>query len=190
MQEMWVQSLCQKDALEKEMATHSVFLSGNPMDSRAWHAVVQGVAKESDIAYRLNTHTHTQLFLYCSSWCTFHVYYLCLIAFFPFSMILLCLLLNTITYLITFLQWVFTFLSLSFSAYFCSIAHLSFPQTLVCYLIISPSPPPSLYGIHIFFSVVIAETQLQVEFLWVPSLFPWGSFESFLWNLCRKVSLY
>ena len=41
------------------MAAHSVFLSGNPMDSRAWHAVIQGVAKESDIAYRLNTHTHT-----------------------------------------------------------------------------------------------------------------------------------
>ena len=124
------------------MAAHSVFLSGNPMDSRAWHAVIQGVAKESDIAYRLNTHTHTQLFLYCSSWCTFHVCHLCWIAFFPFSMILLCLLLNPITYLITFLQWVFRFLSFSLSDYFCSIAHLSFPQTLVYHLIISPPTPP------------------------------------------------
>ena len=46
------------------MAAHSVFLSGNPMDSRAWHAVIQGVAKESDIAYRLNTHTHTHNYFY------------------------------------------------------------------------------------------------------------------------------
>ena len=27
MQEMWVQSLCQEDALEKEMATHSCILA-------------------------------------------------------------------------------------------------------------------------------------------------------------------
>ena len=28
MQEMWVQSLGQEDPLEKDMATHSIFLSG------------------------------------------------------------------------------------------------------------------------------------------------------------------
>ena len=49
------------------MAAHSVFLSGNPMDSRAWHAVIQGVAKESDIAYRLNTHTHTHTIISMTS---------------------------------------------------------------------------------------------------------------------------
>ena len=48
MQETLVQSLGQEDPLEKEMATHSVFLLGNPMDRGAWWATVHGVAKELD----------------------------------------------------------------------------------------------------------------------------------------------
>ena len=48
MQETRVQSLGQEDPLEKEMATHSVFLLGNPMDRGAWWATVHGVAKELD----------------------------------------------------------------------------------------------------------------------------------------------
>ena len=40
-QEMQVQSLGQKDPLEKKMATHSSILAGeNPMDRRAWWAAV------------------------------------------------------------------------------------------------------------------------------------------------------
>ena len=47
MQETWVQSLGQKDFLEKEMATHPLqyFYLENPMDREAWWAVVHGVAK-------------------------------------------------------------------------------------------------------------------------------------------------
>jgi len=30
---MWVQSLGQEDLLEEEMATHSAFLPGNPVDN-------------------------------------------------------------------------------------------------------------------------------------------------------------
>ena len=46
MQESWVQSLGQKDALKEEMATHSsIFCLGNPMDREAWQATVCGVAK-------------------------------------------------------------------------------------------------------------------------------------------------
>ena len=49
MQETQVQSLDQKDPLEKEMATHSSILAlGNPMDRGAWRATVHGVA-ESDV---------------------------------------------------------------------------------------------------------------------------------------------
>ena len=42
MQEMWVQSLGQKDPLEKDMATHSIFLPRE--SSGAWWTTVHGVA--------------------------------------------------------------------------------------------------------------------------------------------------
>ena len=47
MQDTWVQSLGQKDPLEKGMATHSSIYSclGNPMDRGAWQAIVHGVTK-------------------------------------------------------------------------------------------------------------------------------------------------
>ena len=49
MQETWVRSLDQKDALEKVMATHSSILGlENPMDRGAWWATVHGVAKRHD----------------------------------------------------------------------------------------------------------------------------------------------
>ena len=60
MQDTWVQSLAQKDALEKGMATHSNILregNGNAlrysylkrsMDRGAWWATVHVVVKESD----------------------------------------------------------------------------------------------------------------------------------------------
>ena len=49
MLETWVQSLDQKDTLEKEMATPSLyFCLGDPIDRRAWQAAVHGVAEESD----------------------------------------------------------------------------------------------------------------------------------------------
>ena len=44
-QETRVPSLSQEDPLEKEMATHSSILAGNPMDGVAWQAAVHGVAK-------------------------------------------------------------------------------------------------------------------------------------------------
>ena len=40
-----VRFLGQKDLLEKEMASHSVFLLGNLMDKGAWQAIVQGVER-------------------------------------------------------------------------------------------------------------------------------------------------
>ena len=44
MQETWVQSLGWEDPLEKKIATHStIFCLGNPMDRRAWWAIVHGV---------------------------------------------------------------------------------------------------------------------------------------------------
>ena len=46
-QKMQVQSLGQKDPLEKETATLSSIL-GNAMDREVWRATVHGVAKESD----------------------------------------------------------------------------------------------------------------------------------------------
>ena len=46
MQETRVPSLGQADFQEKGMATHSSFLAWkNPLDRRAWWAIVQGVAK-------------------------------------------------------------------------------------------------------------------------------------------------
>ena len=48
MQETRVQSLCQADPLEKEMATHSSIL--------AWWATVHGVAEESDKTERPKNH--------------------------------------------------------------------------------------------------------------------------------------
>ena len=45
MQETWVKSLGQEDALEKEMATHSSIPVLNPMDRGAWWATVHGIAK-------------------------------------------------------------------------------------------------------------------------------------------------
>ena len=46
MQETRVPSLGQADFLEKGMATHSSILAWkNPLDRRAWWAIVQGVAK-------------------------------------------------------------------------------------------------------------------------------------------------
>ena len=57
MQETQVQSLGQKDPLEKERATHSSILAScleNHMDGRVLRATVHGVTKESDRTERLN----------------------------------------------------------------------------------------------------------------------------------------
>ena len=53
-----VQSLCQEDPLEKEMATHSSILAWkiHPMDRGAWWATVHGVALSQT---RLNGGAHT-----------------------------------------------------------------------------------------------------------------------------------
>ena len=49
MQETWVQSLCQEDPLEKEMAMHSsIFAWKIVMDRGAWWATVHGIIKELD----------------------------------------------------------------------------------------------------------------------------------------------
>ena len=46
---LWVQSLGQKDHLQKEIATHSSNAClGNPMDRGIWRARVHGIAKEWD----------------------------------------------------------------------------------------------------------------------------------------------
>ena len=45
MQETQDHSLDWEDPLEKEMATHSVFLPENPMDRGAWWTAVHGVAR-------------------------------------------------------------------------------------------------------------------------------------------------
>ena len=44
-QETWIRSLGQEDPLEKELATHSVFLPRERGDRGAWWATVHGVAK-------------------------------------------------------------------------------------------------------------------------------------------------
>ena len=54
MQETWVWSLNHEDSLEKEMATHSNILLGNPMDRGACRLQVHGVTKESDMTEWLN----------------------------------------------------------------------------------------------------------------------------------------
>ena len=49
MQKMWVQSLGQKDPLEKEMATPLQYSClRNPVDRGTWWATFHGLAKESD----------------------------------------------------------------------------------------------------------------------------------------------
>ena len=46
MQETWIQSLGREDPMEKDMATHSTVLAWkNPMDRRAWQAIVHEAAK-------------------------------------------------------------------------------------------------------------------------------------------------
>ena len=46
MQETWIQSLGQEDALEEDMATHSSNLAWRiPIDKEAWQATVHGVAQ-------------------------------------------------------------------------------------------------------------------------------------------------
>ena len=45
MQETWVRTLGQKETLEKEMATHSSILAGEPMDRGAWRATAHEVAE-------------------------------------------------------------------------------------------------------------------------------------------------
>ena len=55
MQETWVQSLHQKDPLEKEMAINSSILTWEiTVDRRVWPATVCGVTKESDTTYQKN----------------------------------------------------------------------------------------------------------------------------------------
>jgi len=50
MQETWVQSLGKEDPLvEGNDNPLQYFCLGNPMDRRAWWAVVPGVAKKSDM---------------------------------------------------------------------------------------------------------------------------------------------
>ena len=49
-------SLGLEDLLEKEMATLSVFLTGNPMDRGSWQAIVHVVAESLTW---LRTHTHS-----------------------------------------------------------------------------------------------------------------------------------
>ena len=55
MWEIWVQSLCQEDPLEKKMATHSSIRAWRiPKDRGAWWATVHGVA-ELDMIEQLST---------------------------------------------------------------------------------------------------------------------------------------
>ena len=67
MQERRVQSLCQEDPLEKEMATHPVFFGslsahgmsvGNSTDRGAWWTAAHGVAKSQT---RLSNETTTAI---------------------------------------------------------------------------------------------------------------------------------
>ena len=57
----WVQSLGQEDPLEKEVATYSsIFCLDNPMDRRAWQAIVHGIAKELDTTWRVNSNNNNR----------------------------------------------------------------------------------------------------------------------------------
>ena len=56
MWETWVQSLGQEDSLEKEMATHSVFLPGESHGRRSLVGYSPWGRKESDKAEQLSTH--------------------------------------------------------------------------------------------------------------------------------------
>ena len=60
-QETWVLSLGQEDALEEGMATHSSILAwGIPMDRGAWRATVHGVTKSWTQLRGLAQHTGRQ----------------------------------------------------------------------------------------------------------------------------------
>ena len=61
MQEPRVQSLDLEDPLEKEMATHSRFLSGKFHGQRCLEGYSPRGPKESDMTERLNTYTHTHI---------------------------------------------------------------------------------------------------------------------------------
>ena len=63
MQEMWVRPLSQEDPLEKEMATHSVFLPENPMDRGALWATVHRVTVWHHWATEYST-AHRGLLIY------------------------------------------------------------------------------------------------------------------------------
>ena len=59
-----IQSLRWTDPLEKEMATHSQHSClRNPMDRRAWQALIHGVVKESDTTERLNSNNNNKSLL-------------------------------------------------------------------------------------------------------------------------------
>ena len=58
-QEMRVQSLGWEDIHEDEVATHPVFLLGNPMDRGAWWATVHRVTKSWTQLKQLSRHAHT-----------------------------------------------------------------------------------------------------------------------------------
>ena len=61
MWETWVQSLGQKDPLEKGTATHSGILAWRiPMDRGAWQAIVHEVSKS-----QINSATKHSLFSLC-----------------------------------------------------------------------------------------------------------------------------
>ena len=53
---MRVQSLGREDPLEEEMATHLVFLLGNPKDRGIWWATVHGVTKSQTQLKPLSTY--------------------------------------------------------------------------------------------------------------------------------------
>ena len=52
--EIQIQPLGQEDPLEKETATHSIFLPENPRDRGAWQATVRGIANSRT---RLSIHS-------------------------------------------------------------------------------------------------------------------------------------
>ena len=59
MQEPWVQSLGQKDALEEEMATHSSILPGKSHGQRSLTGYSLWGRKESDTTEKLHSLTHS-----------------------------------------------------------------------------------------------------------------------------------